>query len=160
MQTCHRAETTGARIMEDFNMNYHLGRFTEAQEKDYARALREIKNGRKETHWMWYIFPQIRGLGRSSTANYYSIADIDEAKAFLQDSYLGGNLQEICEALLRLKENNASRIFGYPDDLKLHSSMTLFSCASEGSIVFDQVLEKFFAGEKNQMTLAILSSKK
>lgn len=141
-------------------MNYHLSRFAEAQERDYVRALREIKNGRKETHWMWYIFPQIRGLGRSSTANYYSIADIDEAKAFLQDSYLGGNLQEICEALLRLKENNASRIFGYPDDLKLHSSMTLFSCASEGSIVFDQVLEKFFAGEKNQMTLAILSSKK
>ena len=137
-------------------MNYNLSRFSDAQQKDYARALREIKNGRKETHWMWYIFPQIRGLGRSSTASYYSIADIEEAKAILHDPYLGGNLQEISEALLGLRENNASRVFGYPDDLKLRSSMTLFSCASDGPNVFDKVLEKFYAGEKDSLTLELL----
>lgn len=86
----------------------------------------------------------------------YSIADIEEAKAFLQDSYLGGNLQEISEALLGLRENNASRVFGYPDDLKLRSSMTLFSCASDGPNVFDKVLEKFYAGEKDFLTLELL----
>ena len=137
-------------------MNYNLSRFSDAHQKDYARALQEIKDGRKETHWMWYIFPQIRGLGRSSTANYYSIEDIEEAKAFLQDPYLSGNLQEICEVLLGLRENNASRIFGYPDDMKLRSSMTLFSCASDGPNVFDKVLEKFFAGEKDSLTLELI----
>ena len=137
-------------------MNYNLSRFTEAHRNDFDRALHEIRHGQKRTHWMWYIFPQIRGLGRSSTANYYSIADIEEAKAFLQDPYLGGNLREICEALMGLKETNASWIFGYPDDLKLHSSMTLFSCASDGPNIFDQVLEKFFAGEKDRLTLELL----
>lgn len=107
----------------------NLKRFTEAQQRDYAQALREIQNGRKESHWIWYIFPQLKGLGRSYTSDFYGIVDLDEAKAFLQDPYLGKHLQKISEALLNLDNDNATQIMGRPDDMKLKSSMTLFACA-------------------------------
>ena len=138
-------------------MNYDLSRFIKAQKEDYQLALSEIKNGKKESHWMWYIFPQIIGLGMSETSVYYSIQNIEEAKAFLEDEYLGWNLIEICKALLSLPVNNAMAIFGSPDDMKLKSSMTLFNCASdEEQNIFVEVLNKFFDGNQDVLTLEIL----
>src|ERR1700709_704106 len=104
-----------------------LSRFLTAQEKDYATALAEIKNGRKRSHWMWYIFPQIAGLGFSETSRFYALKDQAEAEAYLQHPVLGSRLIEISKALLEIEDNHATRIFGNPDDLKLKSSMTLFS---------------------------------
>lgn len=138
------------------NQTYDLSRFEKAHRKNYARALREIKNGRKTTHWMWYIFPQIKGLGFSSTAQFYSIQSLDEAIAFLNDPYLGGNLKEISSALLELPTNNATQVFGFPDDLKLKSSMTLFKYASNGPSVFDKVLDKYYGGTIDVQTKNIL----
>ena len=134
----------------------NLKRFTEAQQRDYAQALREIQNGRKESHWIWYIFPQLKGLGRSYTSDFYGIVDLDEAKAFLQDPYLGKHLQKISEALLNLDNDNATQIMGRPDDMKLKSSMTLFALAKPECEVFQKVLDKFFHGERDQRTVEIL----
>ncbi len=135
----------------------NLKRFTEAQYRDYEQALKEIKNGRKESHWMWYIFPQLKGLGRSYTSDFYGIENLDEAKAFLQDPYLGKNLQEIAAALLELDNDNATQIMGRPDDMKLKSSMTLFACADPENDLFEKVLEKFYNGHKDRRTLKMLS---
>lgn len=137
-------------------MSYNLDRFITAQKRDYADALAEIKSGRKRSHWMWYIFPQIRGLGMSGTAQYYAIQNLDEAKAYLKDSYLRGNLIEICEALLQLDTNNAVSVFGGIDAIKLRSSMTLFMCADPAIPVFERVLKKFYSGEVDDRTLKIL----
>jgi len=136
--------------------SYDLSRFTNAHHNDYDRALREIKNGRKRSHWMWYIFPQVQGLGFSSTAYFYGIRDLDEAKAFLRDPYLGGNLIEISTALLSLDTNNPTQVFGYPDDLKLKSCMTLFKFASDEPSVFDKVLDKYYNGTIDYQTKQIL----
>ena len=106
-----------------------LSRFLKAQEYDYDQALREIRAGRKRSHWMWYIFPQIQGLGFTRTSEFYAIRDLDEAKAYLADPVLGARLKEISSALLDLDGLSASEIFGYPDDLKLRSCMTLFCLA-------------------------------
>ena len=133
-----------------------LSRFTEAHRQYYPTALREIRNGRKETCWMWFIFPQIQGLGMSSTARYYAIRDMDEATAFLRDPCLGKNLIEISRALLALDTSNPSAVFGWPDDMKLRSCMTLFACASEDGSVFHQVLDRFFAGRPDNRTLSLL----
>ena len=135
----------------------NLKRFTEAQYRDYEQALKEIKNGRKESHWMWYIFPQLKGLGRSYTSDFYGIENLDEAKAFLQDPYLGKNLQEIAAALFELDNDNATQIMGRPDDMKLKSSMTLFACADPENDLFEKVLEKFYNGHKDRRTLKMLS---
>lgn len=135
----------------------NLKRFTEAQYRDYEQAFKEIKNGRKESHWMWYIFPQLKGLGRSYTSDFYGIENLDEAKAFLQDPYLGKNLQEIAAALLELDNDNATQIMGRPDDMKLKSSMTLFACADPENDLFEKVLEKFYNGHKDRRTLKMLS---
>lgn len=137
-------------------MSYDLSRFTQAHMESYKIALEEIRNGRKESHWMWYIFPQIRGLGRSSTSEYYAIRDLDEAKAFLQDAYLGNNLIEISQVLLELEEDNPTVIFGRPDDMKLKSCMTLFAQISDEGSIFHQVLDKYFGGRTDKRTLAIL----
>ncbi len=107
-------------------MSANLYRFIEAQERDYSIALEEIKKGRKQGHWMWYIFPQIQGLGYSSTSQYYAIQNIEEATEYLNDTILGSRLIEICSALLKLDCNDAYSIFGNPDHLKLKSSVTLF----------------------------------
>lgn len=133
----------------------NLDRFCEAHKTDYEKALLEIQNGYKKTHWMWYIFPQIYGLGFSETACYYAIKNIEEAKAYLEHPILSNHLLEICEALLQLDSNDALEIMGYPDNLKLCSSMTLFSALKKYEI-FDQVLEKFFDGKKDEKTIEIL----
>ena len=138
-------------------MRDRLERFIEPQEQDYEQALKEIRKGRKVSHWIWYIFPQLRGLGKSYMSDYYGIRDLDEAKAFLQDPYLGKHLQKISEALLNLDNDNATQIMGRPDDMKLKSSMTLFACADPENAVFEKVLEKFYNGHKDGRTLKMLS---
>ena len=132
-----------------------LSRFLDAQRYDYDTALREIRSGRKRSHWMWYIFPQIQGLGFSSTAQYYAIRDLQEAKDYLAHPVLGARLKEISEALLALDGLSAHEVFGYPDDLKLRSSMTLFSLAAPEETVFSAVLEKYYGGEPDSRTIQL-----
>lgn len=138
------------------NTESSLKRFIDAQHQVYATALSEIKGGRKVTHWMWYIFPQIQGLGFSETSRYFAISDIKEADEFLKHPVLRPRLINICQALLDLKSNDANRIFGTPDDLKLKSSMTLFALVPYTSPIFQQVLDRFFGGAKDSHTLEIL----
>jgi len=133
-----------------------LQRFIDAQEADFDTALAEIKNGRKSSHWMWYIFPQLRGLGSSDTSIYYGIQSIDEAESYINHPVLGQRLIEMCLALLQLKSDNANEIFGSPDDLKLRSSMTLFASLPDAYPVFQSVLEKFFNGEADDKTLRLI----
>ncbi len=137
--------------------SYNLERFIEAQEEDYAIALREVKQGKKVNHWMWYIFPQLAGLGNSSTSKYFAIANAEEAKLYLNHPVLGKRLTEICKALLRIPHNSAHSIFGTPDDLKLLSSMTLFE-AIDGphKDVFKRVIDKYYNGRLDNMTLQLL----
>ncbi|MBQ7307248.1 MAG: DUF1810 domain-containing protein [Clostridia bacterium] len=132
-----------------------LSRFIEAHKENYFKALSEIKNGRKESHWMWYIFPQVSGLGESFMSKFFAIESLDEAKAFLDNDYLSCNLVEICTALLDLETTNAKKIFGFIDSLKLKSCMTLFDYVSPNDI-YGFVLDKFFDGEKCNKTLLII----
>jgi uncharacterized protein (DUF1810 family) len=137
-------------------MAYDLSRFLKAQERDYEQALREIRSGRKRSHWMWYIFPQIQGLGFSYTAQVYAINDLQEAKEYLAHPVLGARLKEISSALLELEGLSASEIFGYPDDLKLRSCMTLFRLADLDCEVFQAVLDKYYDGEPDSRTVRIV----
>ena len=133
-------------------------RFIEAQNRSYDTALREIKAGSKRSHWMWYIFPQLADLGRSRTAKYYAIRDIDEAKAYLVHPVLGARLSEISEALLLHKGTAPERIFGSVDALKLRSSATLFERTSVGDdTVFGELLEGFYAGQRCALTEQLLA---
>ena len=141
-------------------MNNDLERFLIAQQTYYRSALQEIKSGRKSSHWMWFIFPQIAGLGYSETARYYAIKDMAEAKAYMEDYTLSSNLIEISQALLDVDSDDATAVMGWPDDLKLKSSMTLFALVKPECEVFQKVLEKFFHGEKDQKTIEILQDKK
>lgn len=134
-----------------------LERFLAAQRSSYETALKEIKAGRKRSHWIWYIFPQIAGLGRSETAQYYAIKDMDEAKAYMENETLKSRLIEISQALLEVDSDDASQVMGWPDDLKLRSSMTLFALAKPEEKVFQKVLDKFFQGKMDQKTIEILS---
>lgn len=132
-------------------------RFEEAHQRDYETALTEIRSGRKRSHWMWYIFPQLKGLGHSPTAQYYGIAGQEEAREFLNHPVLGAHLREISQALLELTTSDANEVFGFPDNLKLCSSMTLFAKVSgEENSVFYQVLEKYFGGKWDTQTLHLL----
>ena len=137
---------------------YNLERFVSRQKETYDTAYKELSQGMKQSHWMWWIFPQIIGLGMTSISKEYSIKSIEEAKAFLDHPYLGKNLKEICKVLLDTKSNDASYVMGYPDDLKLCSSMTLFIEADPEEKVFQQVLDKFFNGRQDSRTLDILKS--
>jgi len=139
--------------MEDI---YNLQRFIKEQQRDYTTAYVEVSQGKKRSHWMWYIFPQIVGLGMTATSHKYSIKSIDEAKAYIAHPYLGKNLINICKVLLSLDENDPYKIFGSPDYLKLCSSMTLFAEAAPEEEVFQKVIEKYFGGKKDERTLAIL----
>ncbi|MBR2215963.1 MAG: DUF1810 domain-containing protein [Selenomonadaceae bacterium] len=141
-------------------MQYDLSRFTKAQERDYLKALAEIRAGHKQSHWIWYIFPQLRELCRSDTAKYYGIADLGEAKAYLANDTLRQHLIEISGALLDLKETDITAIMGFPDDLKLRSCMTLFHMADAKSDVFLKVLDKYFDGKPDAKTLEILQRRK
>ena len=140
------------------NQENDLKRFISAQEKDYSTALSEIRAGRKRSHWMWYIFPQIQGLGFSETARFYAVKDLAEAEAFLKHPVLGSRLVQISKALLQLNSSDAHSIFGSPDDLKLKSSMTLFALVPGTDPVFQAVLDKFFKGQKDSKTLQLLGS--
>lgn len=133
-----------------------LQRFTEAQKLDFDLALEEIRSGCKRSHWMWYIFPQIRGLGFSGMSAYYGIQDLEEAEDYLKDPYLGGNLRSICQALLVLDTDDPHQVLGSPDDLKLLSSMTLFEAAEGKGGIFTKVIEKYYGGRRDQRTLGIL----
>ena len=135
---------------------HNLIRFTEAQEPVYSNVLSELKSGRKRTHWMWFIFPQIAGLGFSPTAQLYAIKSLDEARDYLKHPVLGKRLLECSELVLAVKDRSISDVFGYPDDLKLRSSMTLFSYVAEEDSVFDAVLERYFDGKRDARTLELL----
>ena len=136
-----------------------MERFIKIQKQKYNQALSEIKNGKKETHWMWYIFPQIKGLGQTSTSIEYAINDLDEAKEYLDNDYLRNNLENICSELLKLDTSNPVNIFGTVDSLKLRSSMTLFYLASNEEL-YKKVLDKYYHGELDQLTIDILNEKK
>ena len=137
-------------------MPHDLHRFIKAHKQDFEIALAEIKAGKKRSHWMWYIFPQIKGLGFSETSRYYALESLEEAKEFLYHPILGKNLVTITSELLKLNTSEARSIFGTPDDMKLFSSMTLFSSISPTNPIFIQVLEKFFNGEKDERTIQLL----
>jgi len=138
------------------SINTSLSRFTTAQENSFENALREIKNGRKQSHWMWYIFPQIYGLGFSETSKYYALKSREEAIQYLNDPVLGDRLIQISRELLKLPTDDAHEIFGNPDHLKLKSSMTLFAALPCADQLFQAVLDKFFNGESDQRTLGLL----
>lgn len=133
-----------------------LNRFIKAQERAYTTALKEIRNGEKESHWIWFIFPQLRGLGRSDMAYKYGINGIEEAKEYLSHPILSERLIEVTEALLTHTDKNIYDIMGDIDDMKLHSSMTLFALASEENSVFHQVLECFYNGEMDEYTIKLI----
>lgn len=134
----------------------NLQRFLDAQKSSYQTALTEIKNGRKRSHWMWYIFPQIQGLGFSETSRFYAIKDVSEAEAYLKHQVLGSRLIEISQVAAQLAPNNATQVFGSPDDMKLKSSMTLFAALDDAGPVFQSVLDKFFGGSRDAKTLQII----
>ena len=134
-----------------------LERFVKAQTNTYEVAMNEIKNGRKRTHWMWFIFPQLRDLGMSSISRYYGLENFDEANAYLAHPVLSGRLYEICGELLKHKDKTALEIFGDIDEMKLKSSMTLFALTNEDYTIFDEVLEHFFGGEMDEVTVKLIN---
>jgi uncharacterized protein (DUF1810 family) len=137
---------------------FDLARFVEAQEGVYQAALSELAAGRKRSHWMWFIFPQIQGLGRSPTANLYAIKSPAEAKAYLDHPVLGPRLRECTNALLENAGLSASDVFGFPDDLKFCSSMTLFESVSSESGLFKTAIDRYCGGKRDDMTLTILKT--
>ncbi len=135
---------------------YDLGRFLRAQESIYGQALSEIRSGRKRSHWMWFIFPQYEGLGFSATSKAYSIKSAAEAKAYLAHQVLGPRLEECCEAAVTLPADDATEVFGSPDDMKLRSCATLFAEVSPPGSVFEKVLQRYFGGERDARTVRLL----
>lgn len=133
--------------------NYHLERFVEAQDSVYERACAELRAGQKRSHWMWFIFPQIHGLGSSPMAVRFAISGLDEARAYLAHELLGARLREATRVVLGVEGRTIDRIFGYPDHLKFHSSMTLFARAEDGGGVFGEALKKYFGGAMDKGTL-------
>lgn len=133
--------------------NYHLERFVEAQESVYERACAELRAGQKRSHWMWFIFPQIHGLGSSPMAVRFAISGLDEARAYLAHELVGARLREATRVVLGVEERTIDEIFGYPDNLKFHSSMTLFARAEDGGGVFGEALKKYFGGAMDKGTL-------
>ena len=132
-------------------------RFVAAQSDTYQRAVAELRSGRKSSHWMWFVFPQMTGLGHSDMARRYGIRDLDEARAYLSHPVLGARLQECAEVLAGLDDRlSASEIFGHPDDLKLRSSLTLFARAAGPGSIYERLLGKYFAGQPDELTLAQL----
>jgi uncharacterized protein (DUF1810 family) len=134
---------------------FDLTRFIQAQERDYEQALSEIRNGRKRSHWMWYIFPQFEGLGFSPTSQHYAIKSIAETEAYLRHPLLGPRLLECARATLELHGRSASEVFGSPDDMKLRSCATLFASVSPPGSVFEQLLDQYFGGEPDDKTLEL-----
>ena len=137
---------------------HDLNRFVAAQAADYDQALREIRAGRKRSHWMWYVFPQFDGLGFSSTAQRYAIKSLDEARAYLDHPVLGPRLVEIAEAAVSVADRSAAEVFGSPDDLKLKSCATLFASLTPPDSVFARLLDRYFQGERDGKTLALIGA--
>ncbi|MEO8414024.1 MAG: DUF1810 domain-containing protein [Ginsengibacter sp.] len=135
---------------------YNLQRFTDAQESKFTIAFNEIKNGRKQSHWMWFIFPQIAGLGFSDMSKRYAINDITEARLYMAHPILGKRLIDISNALLDVHGKTANQVFGSPDDIKLKSCMTLFSLLANTNPVFEEILIKYFGGAKDTKTLQLI----
>ncbi|MCQ2492495.1 MAG: DUF1810 domain-containing protein [Lachnospiraceae bacterium] len=138
--------------------HYYIQRFVDAQNSPYAgyeTALKEMKNGRKVSHWIWYIFPQLKQLGRSSTAKHYGISGLKEAMEYMKHPLLKERLLEISNVILKLPGDDPHRLMGFPDDLKLQSCMTLFTYASDED-VFQKVLDKYYAGKKDSKTVEII----
>ena len=138
---------------------YDLARFVRAQESDYDQAMSEIRAGRKRSHWMWYIFPQFDGLGVSSTSRQYSIKSVAEAEGYLRHPVLGPRLLESVQAVLDVEGRSALEVFGSPDDMKLRSCATLFACVSPAGSVFEQLLDRYFGGERDDKTLRLVGRK-
>ena len=132
--------------------------FVQAQEDIYEQALAELKNGSKESHWMWFVFPQIAGLGNSEMARKYAIPNMADAKAYLSHDLLGSRLRECTEAVLAVEGRTAHEILGSPDDMKLKSCMTLFEVADGPDSVFSSILEKYFEGQRDERSLTILNA--
>ncbi len=139
------------------NDNYNLQRFIDAHQTSFENALQEIKNGKKITHWMWYIFPQLKGLGKSYTSQYYAIGSMDEAREYFNNELLKEHTLKLLNALIELKTTDATDVFGKPDDWKLRSSMTLFALAVPEEKLFIQVLDKFFDGKMDGRTKHMLN---
>ena len=137
---------------------YDLNRFADAQQGVYEHAIAELRAGRKQSHWMWFIFPQFTGLGLSPTSQRYAIKSLDEARAYLDHPILGPRLMECAETVLALSTDSAADVFGYPDDLKLKSSATLFAVVSPPASVFERLLQKFFNGNRCELTLDLVRS--
>ena len=135
---------------------WNLGRFVEAQQGDYAQALAEIGAGRKRSHWMWYVFPQLSGLGSSPTSVHYAIKSRDEAEAYLAHPVLGRRLVACAEAVLQVRDRSAREIFGSPDDMKLQSSATLFASVSPPGSVFHRIIDKYFDRQPDVRTVESL----
>ena len=142
--------------MSGANDPHDLARFVAAQEDDYPTALAEIRGGRKRSHWIWFIFPQIDGLGSSPAARHYAIKSREEADAYLRHPVLGPRLAACAEAALAVDGRSAREMFGSPDDLKLRSSATLFAAIAPGGSVFERVIEKYFNGQPDPKTLELL----
>jgi uncharacterized protein (DUF1810 family) len=145
-------------MAEEKNDPFHLSRFIAAQEHDYSRALAEIRSGRKRTHWIWYIFPQIEGLGYSSMSKLYAIRSAPEAEAYLNHSVLGPRVVECCEAALAVEGLSAREVFGSPDDLKVRSCATLFAAVSPPGSVFERLLDRYYDGVRDERTLQLLAA--
>jgi uncharacterized protein (DUF1810 family) len=160
MQQNKESNMTTASDNNDYDDPFDLRRFTNAQDRIYDSVLAELKSGQKRSHWMWYIFPQIHGLGHSSTSKYYAIKSIEEARQYYTHPVLGRRLLECADAVLGIKERSISEIFGYPDDLKLKSSMTLFASVADPNSTFVRVLDRYFHGERDVMTLRLLEELK
>jgi uncharacterized protein (DUF1810 family) len=137
-------------------MAFDLERFVTAQAPVYAAVCDELADGRKASHWMWFVFPQLRALGRSATAKFFGIEGIDEARAYAAHPVLGARLRECAQRVLDVQGRDAHQIFGSPDDLKLCSCMTLFEAAAPAEPVFAQVLERYFDGVRDPATLELL----
>lgn len=138
---------------------YNIERFYDVHRIYFEDALKEIQSGRKQTHWMWYIFPQLKILGRSYKAVYFGMENAEETRLFYNDNYLGGNLKKICRALLECDSSNAYEVMGSPDNLKLCSSMTLFYLATKDEL-FADVLNKFYGGKQDELTVSFVNNSK
>jgi uncharacterized protein (DUF1810 family) len=134
---------------------YDLSRFVDAQAPVYPQVLRELRDGAKRTHWMWFVFPQLAGLGHSAMAQRYAVVSLDEARAYLAHAVLGPRLRECCQLVLDANVRAIGATFPYPDDLKLRSSMTLFAHATDDNAIFREVLYRHFDGEEDEATLAL-----
>ena len=150
--------TVGKSLSSNDADPFDLRRFVDAQERVYDTVLAELRSGTKRSHWIWFVFPQLRGLGRSATAQRYGISSLDEARAYLAHPVLGPRLRKCTGLVAAIDGRSVEEIFGWPDNLKVRSSMTLFARATDDNTVFRGVLDKFYGGEEDPATVELLNS--